>query len=228
LAEVKASKSNAEAQSLRAVAGKQFEGIVSKAVNDILNREDIYAVSLKGLNQLIKHDPEFKEVLEFAKAPVPHPCQQGYEMMLPDTDVVVYYGQKDHTISCKVSFHARQTESTFWAKVLKNHGSKFYLATEDKSKELGTCDEGRKARRLLEAYMDSTYLMSQYAKNMKGFEEDIGKFYEVFEDSKRSGYESQNTRIFDSKRPTDAYCKKVRPFDDLFFDLMRVKFDSRR
>jgi hypothetical protein len=77
LAEVKPSKSNAEAQSLRAVAGKQFEGIVTKAVNDILNREDIYAVSLKGLNHLIKHDPEFKEVLEFAKAPVPHPCQQG-------------------------------------------------------------------------------------------------------------------------------------------------------
>ena len=56
MAEVKPSKSNAEAQSLRAVAGKQFEGIVTKAVNDILNREDIYAVSLKGLNHLIKHD----------------------------------------------------------------------------------------------------------------------------------------------------------------------------
>jgi hypothetical protein len=70
--------------------------------------------------------------------------------------------------------------------------------------------------------------MSQYAKNMNGFEEDIGKFYDVFEDSKRSGYERQNTRIFDSKRPTDVYCKRVRPFDDLFFDLMRVKFDFRR
>lgn len=239
MAEAKPSKSNVEAQSLRAVAGKQFEGIVTKAVNDILNREDIYAVSLKGLNDLIIHDPEFKEVLEFAKAPVPHPCQQGYEMMLPDTDVVVYYGQKDHTgrvtkryhlatISCKVSFHARQTESTFWAKVLKNHGSKFYLVTEDKSKELGTCDAGNKTRRLLEAYMDSTYLMSQYAKYMNGFEEDIGEFYDIFEDSKRSGYQRQNTRIFDSKRSTDAYCKRVRPFDDLFFDLMRVKFDFRR
>jgi len=59
LAEDKPSKSDVEAQSLRAVAGKQFEGIVTKAVNAILNREDIYAVSLKGLNDLVRHDDEF-------------------------------------------------------------------------------------------------------------------------------------------------------------------------
>ena len=59
MAEDKPSKSDVEAQSLRAVAGKQFEGIVTKAVNAILNREDIYAVSLKGLNDLVRHDDEF-------------------------------------------------------------------------------------------------------------------------------------------------------------------------
>ena len=133
-------------------------------------------------------------------------------MMLPDTDVVVYYGRRPYgrvtkryhlaTISCKLYFHPNN---------LLGNGCdvrrKVYLVTEDKSKELGTCDAGNKTRRLLEAYMDSTYLMSQYAKNMNGFEEDIGKFYDIFEDSKRTGYERQNTRIFDSKRPIDAYCK---------------------
>lgn len=233
------SKSDNEAQLLRNVAGKQFEGIVARAINEILNREGIFAVSLKQLNDLIKRDSSFRQVLEFAKTPVSNPCDQSYQMMLPDTDVLVYYAQKDHagfvtkryhlaTVSCKVSFHGRETESTFWAKVLRNHGSKFYLATEDKFGELGTCENGNKVRRLVESYMDSTYLMSQYRSPANSLAKDIARFYDVFENSKKSGCQRQDTRIFDSKRAGGKYCKRVRPFDDLLFDLMQLKFEFRR
>lgn len=233
----KLSKTDNEAQSLRTITGRTFEGIVTRAINATLNREEIYAVSLKQLKDLIKKDQSFKEVLEFAKTPVPNPCEQRFEMMLPDTDVLVYYGQKDHagsvskrfhlaTVSCKVSFHGRETESTFWAKVLRNHGAKFFLATEDKFGELGTCENGNKVRRLVESYMDSAYLMKQYEGSTNSLEKDVALFFKVFDNSKRSGYQRQNTRIFDSKRKEDSYCKRVRPFDDLLFDFMQLKFET--
>ena len=233
------SKSDNEAQLLRNVAGKQFEGMVARAINEILNREGIFAASLKQLNDLIRRDPAFGQVLEFAKTPVRNPCDQNYQMMLPDTDVLVYYVQKDHagfvrkryhlaTVSCKVSFHGRETESTFWAKVLGNHGSKFYLATEDKFGELGACEDGKKVRRLVESYMDFTYLMNQYGSPTNSLEKDIAKFYDLFENSKRSSYQRQNTRIFDSRRAEGKYCKRVRPFDDLLFDLMQLTFEFKR
>jgi hypothetical protein len=234
-----ASRSDNEAQLLRNVAGKQFEGIVARAINEILNREGIYAVSLKQLGDLIRHDSSFRQVLEFAKTPVHNPCDQSYRMMLPDTDVLIYYVEKDHagfvrkryhlaTVSCKVSFHGRETQSTFWAKVLGNHGSKFYLATEDKFGELGTCEKGKKVRRLVESYMDCTYLMNQYRSPRNSLEKDIASFYNIFENSKRTGFQRQDTRIFDSRRAEGKYCKRVRPFDDLLFDLMQLRFEFRR
>ncbi|MBI4258788.1 MAG: hypothetical protein HY619_07520 [Thaumarchaeota archaeon] len=233
------SKTDNEAQSLRTTVGRRFEGYVTRAINGTLNREEIYAVNLKQLNDLIRRDSSFKEVLEFAKMPMQNPCDQRYDMMLPDTDVLVYYGQRDGagfvkkrchlaTISCKVSFHGRETESTFWAKALRNHGAKFFLATEDKFNELKTCENGNKVRRLVESFMDSTYLMNQYESSSNSLEKDVAKFFEILEDSKQTGYQRQSTRIFDSRRNENGYCKRVRPFDDLLFDLMQLKFESRR
>ena len=170
--------------------------------------------------------------------PMHIPCDQRYDMMLPDTDVLVYYGQKDGnglvkkryhlaTVSCKVSFHGRETESTFWAKVLRNHGAKFYLATEDKFGELATCENGKKVRRLVECFMDSIYLMKQYHGSSNTLEKEIALFFDVLENSKRSGYQRQDSMIFENKRKEGSYCKLVRPFDDLLFDLVQLKFDRR-
>ena len=230
--------SDKEAQSLRVVGGSEFEANVAKIVTDLLLSEGIYATSLKGLKLSVKKDPDLNQVLEFAKVPLRSPCNQSYEMVLPDSDVIVYYIQKDRegkvkkrfhlaTISCKVSFHARETESAFWAKVLKNgHGAKFVLATEDKFDELKTCEMGNKARRVLEAYMDGIYMMKSYGgKSKNNLDSDLGRFYEIFQKSKQTGFKRQKSDVFDEGRKVDRYCKQVRPFDDLIFDLMRWKFD---
>lgn len=232
-------RSDKEAQSIRSTTGRDFEGFVARAINGTLNSEEIYAVNLKQLRDLIKRDDTFKQILEFAKMPMPIICDQRYEMILPDTDVIVYYGQKNGrgeirkrhhiaTISCKVSFHGRETESTFWAKALRDHGAKFYLATEDKFGELGTCANGNKTRRLLETYMDSIYLMKQYKGASNTLESDIASFFEILENSKRSGYERQNSKIFEAARKEGSYCIRVRPFDDMLFDLVQLKFDRMR
>ena len=36
------------------------------------------------------------------------------------------------------------------------------------------------------------------------------------------------TALLDSGRKSDQYCDKVRPFDDLIFDLMSWKFEKQR
>ena len=227
-----------EAQSLRVNAGAEFEKNVAYIITDLLIHENIYASSLKNLKDAVKREPGLNQVLEFAKFPLRSPCTHSYEMILPDSDVIVYYVQKDHagqvkkrfhlaTISCKVSFHARETESAFWALALKDHGSKFVLATEDKFDELKTCEMGNKARRVLEHYMDGIYLMRHYsgADSTKALSKDISRFHEVFEKSKPSGYKRQNSAVFDEGRKSARYCKQVRPFDDLLFDLMKWKFE---
>ncbi len=240
---ITANVSDVDAQRLRQHAGKVLEQNVAFIITQLLQREDIYAVSLKELIELSKREEAFRQVLEFAKMPLRCPCDQTFVSILPDTDVIVYYTQKDHqghvlkryhlaTISCKVSFHGRHTESTFWASQMKGGlGAKFVLVTEDKKKpagELGICDKGNQTRRLLEHYMDSIYTINQYEGRANQLSRDIGDFYRVFEDSKQSGYLRQNTRIFDNKRPSDRYCQQVRPFDDLLFDLMEWKFKAGR
>jgi hypothetical protein len=228
--------SDKEAQSLRISTGTQFEKNVAYVITDLLISENIYATSLKNLKESVVREPGLNQVLEFAKLPLRSPCRQTYEMVLPDSDVIVYYVQKDHsgnvkkrfhlaTISCKVSFHARETESAFWASALRNHGSKFVLATEDKFDELKTCEMGNKARRVLESYMDGIYMMKQYGNRKNDLIKDIARFYEVFQKSKQSGYVRQGSTIFDEGRKQGRYCKQVRPFDDLVFDLMKWKFE---
>ncbi|MGI0080502.1 MAG: BsaWI family type II restriction enzyme [Nitrososphaerales archaeon] len=231
--------SDKEAQALRQSVGSQFEKNVAYIISDLLNNEGIYAISLKELQALAKKDKDFQQVLEFAKLPIRSPCDQRYEMVLPDTDVIVYSVQKDHagnvlkrfhlaTVSCKVSFHARQTESTFWALALRDHGTKFVLATEDKDDELKTCEMGNKTRRLLESYMNGVYMIKQYGNKQDELMKDIGRFYELFQRSKPSGYQRQDTKVFDEGRPQDRYCRQVRAFDDLLFDLMEWKFKFER
>ena len=59
----------------------------------------------------------------------------------------------------------------------------------------------------------------------KALSKDISSFYDVFEKSKPAGYKRQNSTIFDEGRKYDRYCRQIRPFDDLIFDLMKWKFE---
>lgn len=155
-------------------------------------------------------------------------------MVLPDTDVLVYYAKKNFdgdveeryhlaTISCKVSFHARHTESLFWAIAMKNHGAKFVMASEDKIDELGTCKDGNKTRRLLESYMDGVYLLKRYQVKSNSILGDVSRFFKVFQRAEAQTYHRQGSHVFASQ-PKDRFCDRVRPFDDLLFDLMQWKF----
>lgn len=115
---------------------------------------------------------------------------------MPDTDLFVLYKQGQYgsnvhrwlvlgIISCKTSFHARETESTFWALVLKSYPMRVVMVTEDKNRyktrtELGTCEKPTAARRRLEAFMDRVYIIKKYG-NGHNMMVDINEFHGVFE-----------------------------------------------
>jgi hypothetical protein len=68
--------------------------------------------------------------------------------------------------------------------------------------------------------------MGRYNGREEKLLKDINKFHYVFEDSKRFGYQGQDTKIFAAESNDSTYCKQVRPFDDLLFDLMQWKFEQ--
>jgi hypothetical protein len=231
---------NKEAQSLRSLTGRSFEKNVAKTITDILSREGIYARSFRDLKNAVKYEPGLAQVIEYAHMMVNSPCLNRYELILPDTDIVAYYVEKGlydneikryhlATISCKVSFRERYAESAFWASALRGHQKRFVLVTEDKADELESCEKGLKARRVLESYIDGgIYLMKSYGKNTSLLDSDTEKFFEIFKKSQRSAYARAGTTLLDSGRRSDRYCDKVRPFDDLVFDLMAWKFERQR
>ncbi len=78
---------------------------------------------------------------------------------------------------------------------------------------------------MLESYMDGVYMMKRYEKKENDRTKDIASFYDIFQKSKQAGYKRQGSAIFDEGRKMGRYCKQVRPFDDLLFDLMKWKFE---
>lgn len=213
----------------------------------ILAKEDIAVCTLSDLESASSIvEPEYKHsVLEFIKVRFPTDCEQEYRIDLPDTDLIVLYQKKRHDgftekwyvlgiISCKTSFHARETEATFWALVMKNHRIRMVMVTEDKDRytkrsELGTCRNPTAARRRLEAFMDRTYIIKQYGNGnpQNKIMDDISAFYGTFAEMQSRGYRSPNTRVFDDHdTPSHAgYCNKVKPFDDLISDVMMWKME---
>lgn len=226
--------SDSEAQSLRSISGQSLERSVAKIVTEILGSpENIYASVLKDIEQLAKTKPEYEELLEYARTPIRSPCNQNYVMTLPDTDIIAYYHHKDFsgkvlkrvhlaTLSCKVSFKGRYTQAAFWGSILKSNDRKYVCVTCDKFDELGICSEGgTKARRILENFVDGVYLIKDYENNQNDMIYDMGRFYEIFQNSK---FSKSDSLAFDQKR-NESYCPQVRPFDDLMFNLVRWKHD---
>ncbi|MXX21374.1 MAG: hypothetical protein F4Z46_06320 [Cenarchaeum sp. SB0667_bin_13] len=213
-------------------------------MNAVLKKENILICSLREIDTArpivgIEHK---KDILKFIRVPFPNDCAQDYRLYMPDTNLFVLYKQGRHgsnvyrwlvlgIVSCKTSFHARETESTFWALVLKSYPMRVVMATEDKNRyktrtELGTCEKPTAARHRLEAFMDRVYIIKKYG-NGHNMMADISKFHDVFETMQSRGYRSQNTQIFDEwHTPTHAgYCNKIKPFDDLISDIMLWKLE---
>lgn len=189
-----------------------------------------------------------ERLIEYVKVGVKNPCFQEHITTLPDTDILLVYKKEDmstesiewhplYIVSCKTSFHARETEALFWALLAKASKIDYVLVTEDSDRysqrhnsELGTCQEGNRVRRLLEAFLDRVYIIKKYGVEGNDLFHDISRFLPQFERAEASGYRGIESHIFDDpeRRSHAGYCDMVRPFDDLLFDSMRKKFEKLR
>jgi BsaWI restriction endonuclease type 2 len=246
LAEDRAAVSRNQAK--RAVSGRTLEDNVKMILNSLLNTEDIYAMTV-GEIESDKNIESREQILEYIKVRFPNDCEQSFHVDLPDTDILILYRKEDNItkmvkwyilaiVSCKVSFHARETEATFWAVILQYHKIRIVLVTEDADRynvdikkrhtELATCEKPNSARRRLETFTDKIYVIKKYSAD-KGYNlaEDINNFYNVLKKMQPIGYRSLGTKVFDDYefKPHCGYCNKVRPFDDIISDIMNWKFE---
>lgn len=226
--------------------GRKLEDNVRRILNAVLNKKDIEAFSVADVARWAKEDDAHKRLFEYIKVPVKNSCRQEQIMTLPDTDILVVYKQQADgsvtwhplcIISCKASFHARETETLFWAALMQSSKIKYVCVTEDadrygpkQSSELKTCQNGNKTRRLLECFCDKTYIIKKYDKTHNGLLKDITAFYSIFEMIEAQGYRVSTSRVFDdyNSKPHAEYCRNVRPFDDLLIDIMNWKFEKLR
>lgn len=222
------------AQRLRTVGGKRLEQVVIYILNAVLNSYDIFIVpgTAKGLKQLISDKTIVKQIIDYNKLPVKRPCDQKQLEDYPDSDLFVIVKSNLQwrvlgIINCKLSFHSRHTMVTFWGLAIRLGANiKYVCVTEDKDQyrkinprsEFGkSCVKSTATRRLLESFVDRSYIINPYKPDDPKLFEDIKKF-----DPSTIG-----SIVFDNpnhKYHTE-YCASVRPFDDLINDLLRWKED---
>jgi hypothetical protein len=148
---------NAARNSWAAVSGNRFQGIVKNFINTQLAALGIIAVTASELRQIAPH------IIQFLTLPAKRRCTQSNIDVWPDNDLIILTRARNYNwrvfalLSCKTSFHARETESCFWALALRDTGLRLGMVTEDLHLELGTCKNPNKNRRLLEAYFDRVY-----------------------------------------------------------------------
>lgn len=228
------------AQSLRAAGGAEFERIVAKILNTFLLPEGIVITRAKepALKTLIRNSSNIAQIMDFTRVPVKRRCDQRQLQDYPDLDLFALISPKTEgglwrllaIINCKVSFHVRQTEATFWGLLVRlSSNIPFVVVTEDrdiymgKPSELGrSCAQATKARRLLESFCDRIYLVKKYKDvNDPQLIKDITMKFEnlrkgipipVFDDFNIPGH--------------TQYCHSVRPLDDLIEDLKRWKIET--
>lgn len=229
--------------------GTKLEDNAKRILNEILDKKGIQAFSVAQIRRWAKVDGSYKKLFEYIKVPVKNSCTQEQFMILPDTDILVVYKQENKStkevtwnplciVSCKASFHARETESLFWSAMTQGSKIKFVVVTEDADRygakpksELKVCgNKASKVRQLLESFTDRIYIIKKYEKVSNGMIKDIDSFYPVFEKAESQNFRNIDSRIFDDyeRKPHAEYCKLVRPFDDLLFDIMNWKFEKLR
>lgn len=239
-------KTSREAQAEKAIMGGKFEDVVALILDSILApKMRIVRAKDNLLKEIIRDPEEKKTIVDFTKLPVKRICDQMQLEEYPDSDIYVLYLDKNSKwkilgiVNCKVSFHARETEACFWALATRlSSNIKYVMVTEDKDiytkgkSELGeSCESPRKARKLLEAFMDGIYLVKRYedvssSQLLKDIEKakerykkiEVGKVYDgadyIFDDPSIKGH--------------TKYCKSVRPLDDLIVDLITWHWQATR
>ena len=227
------------AQALRTTRGREFEDIVEKILNNFLLSDGIVVVRARerNLRALIQDQSNWRQVIDFTRIPVKRRCDQRQLEDYPDTDLFALIRPSTDQglwrllgiINCKVSFHARETESTFWGLVVRLGSHIPYVqVTEDANiyrggrSELGrSCNESTKVRRLLEAFCDRVYIVKHYNDPDDPL---VDQDIENKRDILREGLE---TPIFDDINIPNhtQYCHSVRPLDDLINDLRRWRIE---
>lgn len=239
----------AERQRLVREVGKKLEANAWQILNTLLNKKGIHAFSVADIRRWAEKNHRMKKLIEYVKVIVKNPCLQEHITTLPDTDILAVYRQEDMItgtinwhplciVSCKTSFHARETEALFWAMLARPSKINYVLVTEDSDRynveiqkrrtELGSCTEGNRTRRLLESFLDRIYIIKKYGVEGNDIVKDMNSFHSVFEKAEASGYRGIDSKIFDDykRKPHAEYCNAVRPFDDLLFDIMKWKFEK--
>lgn len=224
------------AQSIRAAGGRAFEFVVAKILNSFLVEEGIVITraNQKALRVLIGNPNNVQRMMDFTRVPVKRKCTQTQIEDYPDLDLFALVPPAEGSnlwrllaiINCKVSFHARHTEATFWGLLVRlSSNIKFVVVTEDRDiyrqkqprSELGTsCDSATATRRLLEAFSDRIYLVNRYRN------EGDPRLTSAIETKRLLIREGRSDEIIfdsiDTPRHTQ-YCHSVRPLDDLIEDL---------
>lgn len=148
---------NSARQSWVTASGNAFQALIQGHINTRLNRKEIYAVSARELRRLAPH------LISFLMLPARRRCVQERLDTWPDTDIILLTQDRKKNwkvfglVSCKTSFHARETESCFWALAIRDIGIRYTMVTQDLRDELGTEKRPTKARKLLEAYFNRVY-----------------------------------------------------------------------
>lgn len=233
---------NQIAQSLRAVSGRNFELVVAEILNNFLISDGIVITRARepALSALIQNESNLRRIMDFTKVPVKRRCDQAqledypdldlFALMQPATDDDVW--KLLAIINCKVSFHARHTEATFWGLLVRlSSNIPFVVVTEDRDiynanrSELGaSCNESTVTRRLLESFTDGIYLVKRYQDtNDSNLHQDISNKRQYLQDGLK-------TIVFDDPNvPSHTqYCQSVRPIDDLIDDLLRWRTEVVR
>jgi len=228
---------NRVAQSLRAAGGTIFEFVVAEILNSFLGSDDIVVTRARepALRALIRDRSNLQRVMDFTKIPVKRRCDQTQLQDYPDLDLFALIRPSKNEglwrllaiINCKVSFHARDTEATFWGLLIRlSSNIPFVVVTEDrdiykpKASELGqSCAQSTRTRRLLESFSDGVYLVKRY----NGLSDPaLRRDIETKQSQLRAGIGSI---VFDDINIPNhtKYCQSVRPIDDLIVHLRRWK-----
>ena len=225
------------AQSLRAAGGTAFEFVIAEILNSFLANEGVVVTRARerALRALIRDRSNLRRLMDFTRVPVKRRCDQTQLEDYPDLDLFALIKPEAPDglwrllaiINCKVSFHARHTEATFWGLLVRlSSNIPFVVVTEDRdihkprASELGvSCSQSTETRRLLESFTDGVYLVKRYTDvNDVKLRRDI----ETKRTQLQSGFKAV---VFDDPSIPNhtQYCHSVRPLDDLIDDLRRWK-----
>ncbi len=232
---------NGSAQSQRALVGDKLEKVCIRILNDTLSSKGV--VVLKGtkraLEDYFNSEPIAQQIVDFNRLPVKRPCDQKQLEDYPDTDLFILVKEPSYwrvlgLISCKVSFHSRHTMVTFWGLAIRISSNIPYVCvTEDANiyrggtSELGdSCSQPTAARRLLESFTDGVYTIKQYKSHDS---QELLHDLKEFEERDYLNKPKPRRITFDDKKVENhtEYCRSVRPFDDLIFDILRWKEEAQ-